>query len=137
MFYSVQLVTNITSKQFILHISLSRPFFLQSKASLFGLGGNISQDAIGVNGKERLQSSELVNPTTIERLQTVVSQAFALLAAMQLEVFTSLAEGPHSAAHLARALGVAEDRISRLLYALVVSGFPGSGPVNPHSLNEQ
>ncbi len=33
-------------------------------------------------------------PETIERLQESASEAFALLAGMQLEVFTHLADGP-------------------------------------------
>lgn len=63
-----------------------------------------------------------VTPETIERLQSEVNAAFALLAGMQLDVFTHLAGGPSSSAALAAAMGVAEDRLSRLLHALVVSG---------------
>ncbi|HKN27587.1 MAG TPA: methyltransferase dimerization domain-containing protein [Roseiarcus sp.] len=61
-------------------------------------------------------------PETIERLQESASEAFALLAGMQLEVFTHLADGPRKAVELARSLGVAEERLTRLLYALVISG---------------
>ena len=61
-------------------------------------------------------------PETIERLQASVPAAFALLAGMQLDIFTRLAERPRSAGDLAADLGVAEDRLSRLLYALVVAG---------------
>jgi len=63
-----------------------------------------------------------VQPETIQRLQAGVPAAFAMLAGMQLEVFTHLADGPRSAADLAATLGVAEERLSRLLYALTVSG---------------
>jgi len=45
-----------------------------------------------------------------------------MLAGMQMEVFTLLADGPRSASQLAETLGVADERLSRLLYALVVSG---------------
>ena len=45
-----------------------------------------------------------------------------MLAGMRLDVFSHLAAGPRSAADLAASLGVAEDRLSRLLYALVLSG---------------
>jgi hypothetical protein len=61
-------------------------------------------------------------PETIERLQANVTAAFAMLAGMQLEVFTHLADGSRSAAQLAASLGVAEERLSRLLYALVLAG---------------
>jgi hypothetical protein len=61
-------------------------------------------------------------PETIERLQASVPAAFALLAGMQLDIFTHLADRPRGASHLAADLGVAEDRLSRLLYALVVAG---------------
>lgn len=62
------------------------------------------------------------NPEAITRLQAGVAPAFAMLAGMQLEVFTHLAEGPRSAFNLADVLGVSIERLSRLLYALVVSG---------------
>jgi len=61
-------------------------------------------------------------PETIQRLQADVTAAFAMLAGMQLEVFTHLAAGPRDAADLAMASGVAEERLLRLLYALVVAG---------------
>src|SRR5262245_47807298 len=64
---------------------------------------------------------EATRPETIERLQAGVGPALALLAGMQLEVFTHLAGRPRDAAALATAMGVAEDRLQRLLYALVAS----------------
>ena len=63
-----------------------------------------------------------VRPVTIERLKASVPQALALLAGMQLGVFDRLAGGARSATDLAGAMGVAEDRLSRLLYALAVTG---------------
>lgn len=63
-----------------------------------------------------------MTPDTINRLQANASEALAMLAGMQLEVFTHLADGPREAAALAAAMGVLPDRLSRLLYALVVSG---------------
>jgi Dimerisation domain len=62
------------------------------------------------------------SPETILRLQAGVAPALAMLAGMQLEVFTHLAASPSSAIELAARLGVAEDRLSRLLYALVNCG---------------
>ncbi len=64
----------------------------------------------------------MTRPETIERLQAGVPAALALLAGMKLEVFTCLADGQRRAAELAAELGIAEDRLSRLLYALVVAG---------------
>lgn len=61
-------------------------------------------------------------PETIQRLQAGMAEAFAVLAGMQLELFTHLADGPRDAADLAASLHVAEDRLSRLLYALTVCG---------------
>jgi hypothetical protein len=62
------------------------------------------------------------SPETIQRLQSGVAPALAMLAGMQLEVFTHLADGPRTAEHLAERLGVAADRLSRLLHALAASG---------------
>jgi SAM-dependent methyltransferase len=58
----------------------------------------------------------------IQDLMANVSPALAMLAGMQLEVFTSLGDGVRDAGDLASALGVAEEPLSRLLYALVVCG---------------
>jgi hypothetical protein len=64
----------------------------------------------------------LGTPDTITRLQAGVAPALAMLAGMQLEVFTCLADGPRSADDLAGMLRVPPERLSRLLHALVVSG---------------
>jgi O-methyltransferase/methyltransferase family protein len=61
-------------------------------------------------------------PTTIRNVQRGVFPAFALLAGMQLELFTALAEGPASAAQAAQRLGVREQKLAPLLYALVLTG---------------
>jgi len=45
-----------------------------------------------------------------------------MLAGMQPELFTHLADGPRDAATLAAVLNVAEDRLQRLLYAPVATG---------------
>jgi len=67
-------------------------------------------------------ASPAPRPETIEKLIGAVYPSFAMLAGMQLEVFTPLKDGPLSAAHLAQALGVPPAKLSRLLYALVVAG---------------
>ena len=67
-------------------------------------------------------ASPVARPETIEKLVGAVYPSFALLAGMQLDVFTPLKDGPLSAEHLAQALGVHPAKLTRLLYALVVAG---------------
>ena len=62
-----------------------------------------------------------LQPTTIQKLATAVYPSFALLAGMQLDVFTPLQDGPLTAAQLAAVLGVNAEKLSRLLYALVTA----------------
>jgi len=61
-------------------------------------------------------------PETINKLRFAVDAAFALLAGMQLDVFTPLKMGPMTAEQLAAAIGVGPARLSLLLYLLVVAG---------------
>jgi len=61
-------------------------------------------------------------PETIRRLESAVPSAFALLAGMQLEVFTALGTQARSSAEVAATLGVGEERLARLLRALVLTG---------------
>lgn len=63
-----------------------------------------------------------VTPATINRLQAGVPPALALLAGMQLDVFTAVGENPRTAAEIAGKLGVSEERLLRLLHALVLTG---------------
>lgn len=65
--------------------------------------------------------AEPTAPETIQRLQAGIPTALAMLAGMQLEVFSHLAAGPRSSGELAASLGVEEERLSRLLFALVVA----------------
>ncbi len=58
----------------------------------------------------------------IEQLGEAVYPSFAMLAGMQLDVFTPLKDGPLSAAQLAAAIGVDSTRLRPLLYALVTTG---------------
>jgi precorrin-6B methylase 2 len=60
-------------------------------------------------------------PTTIQNLATAVYPSFAMLAGMQLDVFTPLHAEPLTAAQLADGLGVNAEKLSRLLYALVTA----------------
>jgi hypothetical protein len=61
-------------------------------------------------------------PETYLRIGDGVYPAFALLAAMQLDLFTPLKDGPLSAESLAQALGVDVVKLRPVLYILVHSG---------------
>src|SRR5262249_11533659 len=60
-------------------------------------------------------------PTTIQTLATTVYPAFAMLAGMQLDVFTPLKDGPLTTAQLADVLGIKAEKLSPLLYALMAA----------------
>ncbi|MCP4993416.1 MAG: methyltransferase [Gammaproteobacteria bacterium] len=62
-----------------------------------------------------------ISPDTINRLMGAVYSPIAMLAGMQLELFTPLAEAPMSTSALAAKLGVRPEKLSPLLYALVVA----------------
>ena len=66
--------------------------------------------------------SEPSTPERIEALSQAVYPSFAMLAAMQLDLFSCLREEPLGAAEIARRLTVEESRLKPLLYALVVIG---------------
>ncbi len=63
-----------------------------------------------------------LQPETISRLFDAVYPSFAMLAGMELELFTPLEGGPLSAEQMADALGVQVIKLRPLLYALVVAG---------------
>ena len=60
-----------------------------------------------------------IRPTTITRNATSIYKPLAMLAGMQLDVFTPLANGPMSAVALAKAIDVRPEKLRPLLYALV------------------
>jgi hypothetical protein len=62
-----------------------------------------------------------LQPTTMQQLASAVYPSFAMLAGMQLDVFTPLNDDPLTAAQLADVLGVNAEKLSRLLYALVMA----------------
>lgn len=63
-----------------------------------------------------------IMPSTIDRLESAVPEALAMLAGMELGVFTQLASGPLTATTLSVQIGCGEERLQRLLHALVVVG---------------
>jgi SAM-dependent methyltransferase len=64
----------------------------------------------------------VTQPARIATLQADVLRGHALLAGMQLDVFTALGGGGASVAEVAQRLGVSEQKLAPLLYALVVAG---------------
>jgi methyltransferase family protein len=67
-------------------------------------------------------TSPPLQPDTIERLARAVYPSFAMVAGMQLDVFTPLQDGPLSVGQLAAALAVPPRKLRPLLYALVAAG---------------
>jgi len=67
------------------------------------------------------KSDKLTIPTTIYRHFDAVIPAFAVLAGMQLDVFTPLKNGPMSAETLAKSLNVQAMKLQPLLYSLVMA----------------
>lgn len=67
-------------------------------------------------------ATDELKPTTIMGQVYGVFPAFAMLAAMRLDVFTPLRDGPLAAGAVAEALGVRADKLAPLLYSLVEVG---------------
>jgi cyclopropane fatty-acyl-phospholipid synthase-like methyltransferase len=64
----------------------------------------------------------MAQPTTIQRLAAGVPHAMAMLAAMELDVFTPLKDGPLTAEQLAGELGVTAAKLQPVLAMLVTAG---------------
>jgi hypothetical protein len=69
-----------------------------------------------------MTDSDPTSPVHIRRLQDAVGPAFALLAGMQLGIFTEFAEEALTAEVVAARLGLPASRLERLLRALTVAG---------------
>jgi 2-hydroxy-4-(methylsulfanyl)butanoate S-methyltransferase len=61
-------------------------------------------------------------PETVNKLRFAADAAFAMLAGMQLDVFTPLKDGPLTNEQIASAIGVGPRRLRLLLYCLVAAG---------------
>ena len=66
-------------------------------------------------------NTQPLRPETIERLDAAVYPSFAMLAGMQLDLFTPLKDGPMNVEELAHALGVGSTKLEPLLYCLVAA----------------
>ena len=64
----------------------------------------------------------VTRPETIDKLRYGVDAAFAMLAGMQLDVFTPLKVGPKTVEDIALVIGVSPARLRLLLYGLVAAG---------------
>jgi predicted transcriptional regulator len=60
-------------------------------------------------------------PDTVDKLRFAADAALAMLAGMQLDVFTPLQAGPKTAEEIAHAIGVRPARLRLLLYSLVAA----------------
>lgn len=67
-------------------------------------------------------TSPVLQPKTIQKLGSAAFPAFAMVAGMQLDLFTPLGTGPMDARQLAEALNVEPTKLAPLLYALVAAG---------------
>jgi len=67
-------------------------------------------------------ASQPPRPETIEKLEAAVFPSFAMLAGMQLDLFTPLKDGPMNVVELAQALSVGSTKLEPLLYSLVAAG---------------
>ncbi len=61
-------------------------------------------------------------PDTVNKLTFAADAAFAMLAGMQLNVFTPLQRGPMNAKDIVHAIGVGLAGLRLLLYSLVAAG---------------
>jgi O-methyltransferase domain/Dimerisation domain len=66
--------------------------------------------------------SPVRQPETINKLRFAADAALAMLAGIQLDVFTPLRAGPKTAEEIAHAVGVGPARLRLLLYSLVAAG---------------
>jgi SAM-dependent methyltransferase len=67
-------------------------------------------------------ANEFTRPDIVNKLRSEVDAGFAMLAGMQLDVFTPLKTRPMTAEEIARAIGVGPGRLRLLLYHLAVAG---------------
>jgi len=76
----------------------------------------------GVSLVEVSAASSGAEENPVLRIGNVVYPAFAMLAGMQLDLFTPLKDGPMTAEQVAAAIGVGPTKLKPLLYALTTAG---------------
>jgi hypothetical protein len=82
----------------------------------------VPRRAADSNEEKKMSASyNKVSPSTIMRNVYAVYPSFAMLAGMQLGVFTPLKDGPMNVEDLAGALNVLPEKLAPLLYALVTA----------------
>lgn len=67
-------------------------------------------------------TASVPKPATIDKIEQAVWPSFAMLAGMQLDLFTPLKDGPMSGEQIAHTIGVGSDKLKPLLYALAAAG---------------
>ena len=67
-------------------------------------------------------SNAMSQPETINNLKFAVDAGMAMLAGMQLDLFTPLKDGPKTAEQLSAVIGVGSARLRLLMYVLVAAG---------------
>ncbi len=67
-------------------------------------------------------TSPAPRPETIRQLQRVAYPAYALLAGIQLDLFSTLASAPKNVAALADRLALDADKLQVLMYSLATTG---------------
>ena len=97
---------------------------LTSRAPEKEAAAMVAQSTSGVCGMQETemaaqQGDSEIKPTTIFRHAIAVYPPIAMLAGMQLDIFTPLEDGPITATALAEQLGVRAEKLGPLLYALV------------------
>src|SRR5262245_56572875 len=85
-------------------------------------GKAVRAPAQSLTGGETPMEPRVPRPDTIQALRWGADAAFALLAGLQLDIFTPLQGGPLTPMQLAEAIGVGPARLRLLLYALVAAG---------------
>ncbi len=66
--------------------------------------------------------TDAMQKSIVDRLEWAVWPSFAMLAGIQLDLFTQLKNGPRSIEQIARSVAVQPDKLKPLLYALAAAG---------------
>ena len=73
------------------------------------------------------------SPENIEKLTSAVFPSLAMLAGMELDLFTPLKGGPMAANQIAESFNVRQDKLRPLLFALVAAGqLTAAGMIQGH-----